>query len=71
MESAPRSPNGFLSSLTAADFESIRPHLRTVDLQQEAVLAKVDETLERAYMPHHGAQKSTMVGLSLCSTSVS
>ncbi len=63
MESAPRSPNGFLSSLTAADFESIRPHLRTVDLQQEAVLAKVDETLERAYMPHHGVI-SLMVRLS-------
>ena len=54
MEPAPRSPNGFLSSLTEADFELIRPHLRTVDLQQETVLVKVDEMLKRAYMPHHG-----------------
>src|ERR1700710_666411 len=54
VESAPRSPNGFLSSLTADDFELIRPHLRTTDLQQEAVLVEVDETLKRAYLPHRG-----------------
>jgi len=45
LDSAPRSPNGFLSSLTADDFELIRPHLRTVDLIQETVLVEVDETL--------------------------
>src|ERR1700712_5866617 len=54
LESAPRSPNGFLSSLTADDFELIRPHLRTTDLQQEMVLVEVDETLQRAYLPHRG-----------------
>src|SRR4051795_6543064 len=54
MESAPRSPNGFLSSLTADDFELIRPHLRTADLQQEMVLVEVDERLKRAYLPHRG-----------------
>lgn len=54
MESAPRSPNGFLSSLTADDFELVRPHLRTTDLQQEMVLVEVDETLKRAYLPHRG-----------------
>src|SRR4051812_5108282 len=54
VESAPRSPNGFLSSLTADDFELIRPHLRTVELQQETVLVEVDETLKRAYLPHRG-----------------
>ena len=54
MESASRSPNGFLSSLTTTDFESIRPYLRTVDLPPEKELVKVDEMLERAYMPHHG-----------------
>ena len=32
MDTAPRSPNGFLSSLTADDFELLRPHLRTADL---------------------------------------
>jgi CRP-like cAMP-binding protein len=54
LDSAPRSPNGFLSSLAADDFELIRPHLRTVDLTQELVLVEVDETLKRAYLPHRG-----------------
>jgi CRP-like cAMP-binding protein len=54
LDSAPRSPNGFLSSLTADDFELVRPYLRTVELLQELVLVEVDETLKRAYLPHHG-----------------
>ena len=54
MDSAPRSPNGFLSALSADDFELIRPHLRTVDLPPELVLVEVDETLKRAYLPHSG-----------------
>jgi len=54
LDSAPRSQNGFLSSLTADDFELIRPHLRAADLSQDMVLVEVDETLKRAYMPHKG-----------------
>lgn len=54
MDSAPRSPNGFLSSLTADDFELVRPYLRTTDLTQELVLVEVDEQLKRAYLPHRG-----------------
>jgi CRP-like cAMP-binding protein len=54
MDSAPRSPNGFLAALAADDFELIRPHLRTVDLVQETVLVEVDETLTCAYLPHRG-----------------
>jgi CRP-like cAMP-binding protein len=54
LDTAPRSPNGFLSSLTADDFELVRPHLRTVDLPQEMVLVEVDELLKRAYLPHRG-----------------
>ena len=54
MDSAPRSPNGFLSALSADDFELIRPHLRTVDLVQESVLVEAGETLKRAYLPHRG-----------------
>jgi CRP-like cAMP-binding protein len=49
-----RPPNGFLSALSADDFELIRPHLRTVDLVQEAVLVEVGERLKRAYLPHRG-----------------
>jgi CRP-like cAMP-binding protein len=54
LDSAARSHNGFLSSLTADDFELIRPHLRTVELTQESVLVEVDEALKRAYLPHRG-----------------
>lgn len=54
MDSVPRSPNGFLSSLPAADFELIRPYLRTVELAPELVLVEVDEVLKRAYLPHCG-----------------
>jgi CRP-like cAMP-binding protein len=54
LDSAPRSPNGFLSALAADDYELIRPHLRTVDLVQEFGLVEVDETLKRAYLPHRG-----------------
>ena len=52
--SAPRPPNGFLSSLNADDFELIRPHLRTVDLTLDLALIEVDDTLKRAYLPHRG-----------------
>jgi CRP-like cAMP-binding protein len=54
LDLTPRSPNGFLSSLSADDFELVRPHLRTVDLAQDFVLVSVGETLKRAYMPHRG-----------------
>jgi CRP-like cAMP-binding protein len=54
LDSVPRSPNGFLSSLAADDFELIRPYLRTVDLAQQSVLVEVEETLKRAYLPHRG-----------------
>ncbi len=54
MDSASRSPNGFLSALSADDFELIRPHLRTVDLLQEYVLVEADEPVKRAYLPHKG-----------------
>jgi len=54
MDSVPRSPNGFLSSLSVDDFELIRPHLRNVDLAPELVLVEADEALKRAYLPHRG-----------------
>jgi CRP-like cAMP-binding protein len=54
LASVPRSPNGFLASLPADDFELIRPYLCTVDLVQEFVLVEVGELLKRAYLPHRG-----------------
>jgi CRP-like cAMP-binding protein len=43
-----------LSSLSADDFELLRPHLRAADLSQDTVLVEVDEALKRAYLPHKG-----------------
>ena len=54
LDSVSRPPNGFLASLSASDFDLIRPHLRTIDLVQETALVEVDETLKRAYCPHKG-----------------
>jgi len=54
MDTAPRSPNGFLSSLSADDFELVRPYLRTADLIPEMMLVEFGETLKRAYLPHKG-----------------
>src|SRR6266436_7682167 len=54
LDSNSRSPNGFLSALTADDFELVRPHLRSADLVQEFVLVAAGETLKRAYFPHRG-----------------
>ena len=54
MDSVSRPPNGFLSALSAGDFELIRPHLRTADLTQDMALVEIDETLKRAYLPHKG-----------------
>jgi len=54
LDSAPRSPNGFLSALSADDFELVRPHLRMADLVQDFALVEVGESLKRAYLPHRG-----------------
>jgi CRP-like cAMP-binding protein len=54
LDTVSRPPNGFLSALSASDFELIRPHLRTADLAQDMALVEVDETLKRAYLPHKG-----------------
>jgi CRP-like cAMP-binding protein len=54
LDTAPRSPNGFLSSLGADDFELIRPHLRAAELVQDSVLVGVGDVLKRAYLPHRG-----------------
>jgi CRP-like cAMP-binding protein len=54
IDSIARSPNGFLSSLPADDFELVRPYLRTVDLAEDVVLVEVGDALGRAYLPHSG-----------------
>jgi len=54
LDSASGPPNGFLSSLSASDFELIRPHLHTANLVQDTVLVEVGEMLKHAYFPHKG-----------------
>lgn len=54
MEAMLRPPNGFLSALAPDDYELISPHLRTVEMPHEAVLAETGEMLKRAYFPHRG-----------------
>jgi CRP-like cAMP-binding protein len=49
-----RPSNGFLSALSAEDYDVIRTHLRTVDLAHEAVLVETGATLRRAYFLHRG-----------------
>jgi hypothetical protein len=43
-----------LASLSTADFDVLRPHLRTVELVQGTVLNEVGDTVERVYFPHIG-----------------
>jgi CRP-like cAMP-binding protein len=54
LETMVRPSNGFLSALSADDYDLVRPHLRTADLPHEAVLVASGETLKRAYFPHRG-----------------
>jgi CRP-like cAMP-binding protein len=54
MSSNPRSPNQLLASLPSADFELIRPHLRSIELTHQAVLVKAGEPLDLVYFPHAG-----------------
>jgi CRP-like cAMP-binding protein len=54
MEAMIRPPNGFLSALSADDYELVRAHLRNIELPHEAVLVETGEMLKRAYFPHRG-----------------
>ena len=49
-----RPSNGFLSALSAGDYELIRPHLQTIELPHETVLVESGQALRRAYFPHRG-----------------
>ena len=47
-------PNGLLASLSSADLEALRPHLRTIELVQGTVLMEAGDTLTQVYFPHIG-----------------
>jgi CRP-like cAMP-binding protein len=59
---APKYPNGFMSSLSAADFAVLRPHLKPAEWPQGIVLMEAGQTIERVYFPHAGVV-SVVVGL--------
>jgi CRP-like cAMP-binding protein len=54
MDPTPRSSNGLLASLSADDFELIRPHLRVIRLFQEQVLLEAADPIKQVYFPHSG-----------------
>jgi CRP-like cAMP-binding protein len=54
MAAKPQSPNHMLAALPPADFELIRPNLRSVELAHELVLARAGEAIPRVYFPHTG-----------------
>jgi CRP-like cAMP-binding protein len=54
MDSAAQSSNVVLASLSADDFEAIRPHLRTVELSPERPLIRLGEAITQVYLPHSG-----------------
>ncbi len=47
-------PNRLLASLSKADFELIRPHLKPITLAKEAVLFATGERVKEVYFPHSG-----------------
>jgi CRP-like cAMP-binding protein len=49
-----RSHNQLLASLNPADFELLRPHLKSVALDHEAVLFDVGDRVDRVYFPSTG-----------------
>lgn len=52
MVAKPQSPNYLLASLPAADFELLRPHLKTEELVGETVLFEAGDRVDRVYFPH-------------------
>jgi CRP-like cAMP-binding protein len=49
-----QNPNHLLASLSAVDFEVLRPHLQPVELRHETVLYEVGDEIDRVYFPHGG-----------------
>ena len=50
----PHTSNVFLATLAPADIGSLRPHLKTFDRPQGAVLFEVGAAIQQVYFPHSG-----------------
>jgi CRP-like cAMP-binding protein len=55
MSLAPRPSNQLLQALATAEFEALRPRLKTSDLVRETVLVEAGAPLTHVYLPHGGA----------------
>src|SRR5579871_4127622 len=55
MSPAPCPPNQLLQGLAAAEFEALRPRLKTVTMIRDAVLVEAGTALTHVYLPHSGA----------------
>ena len=54
MAKSHRSPNNFLASLSPSDFELLHPHLKLIELGNEAVLFESDANVRNVYFPDSG-----------------
>jgi CRP-like cAMP-binding protein len=54
LDSSVRTANGFLASLSSADFELLRPHLRTVELLEGKSIVRTGQPFQQAYLPRSG-----------------
>jgi CRP-like cAMP-binding protein len=63
MQAVSPPPNRLLQVLPAAEFQSLSPHLETVELAKGSVLAEAGTPLQYVYLPHSGVV-SMMVSLS-------
>jgi CRP-like cAMP-binding protein len=62
MSALSNSPNHFLASLSARDYELIQPHLRPIELPQGVVLYAAYDEIKRVYFPYKGVI-SLVIGL--------
>jgi CRP-like cAMP-binding protein len=58
MASVQQSQNLLLANLPSADFELLRPQLRTIDMPSGLTLVRAGEIAETAYFPHSGVISS-------------
>lgn len=52
MKSVGREQNGFLKSLSEHDFETLEPHLKTVDLARDLTLVDLGQPITHVLFPH-------------------
>ena len=55
MSLVPRPPNQFLQALPPAEFEILRPRLKTFAMVRDTVLVEAGAALTHVYLPHSGA----------------